>query len=464
MNQPAPRSRVAPLSAAPALSPATAMSPATLPTPPATPGTAVAGRSSAGSVAGTAPVSLDATGPGEPAPSRTARQLRWLSLGVLVTGLVVGLVGALVLSYLAFSLHRAEADTAQLVRVQKLQTDLLAADASATNAFLVGGQPAGQQASYDRALAETTSRVAEAARAQPADAEALAALNQQILAYATVVEQARANNRQGYPVGAQYLRNASSQLRTSALPILDNLVGANTARADSEMTVLPGWVVVLVALLGLAAVVTAHVWVSRRFRRRINPGLAGAALVLLGTVVGGTGAMVQLIGAVQETRAGSFAQVNAGADARIQASNAKSNESLALIARGSGQAFEAAWAASAEAVTADLDPLATGIDLRRRWDAYAAVHTRIRQQDDGGAWDTAVATATGSGATSANSTFTAFDTALADDLATASSTTATALATRQPGLVVGAVLSLLAGLAAGMLGRRGVEARLREYR
>ena len=120
---------------------------------------------------------------------------------------------------------------AQLVRVQKIQTNLLSADATATNAFLVGGlEPARQRAAYDQAMRATSGLIAEAARAQPADAEALAALNQQVLSYAASIEQARANNRQGFPVGAQYLRTASTQLRVDALPLLDNLVSAN-ARA-----------------------------------------------------------------------------------------------------------------------------------------------------------------------------------------------------------------------------------------
>jgi len=69
----------------------------------------------------------------------TPRRLRLLSLGVVVVGLVIGVVGALIFSYLALSLSRAKADTAQLIRVQKIQSNLLSADATATNAFLVGG-------------------------------------------------------------------------------------------------------------------------------------------------------------------------------------------------------------------------------------------------------------------------------------------------------------------------------------
>ena len=135
---------------------------------------------------------------------------------VIVASLIVGVIGALTFAYLAYSLNRAEADTAQLIRVQKIQTNLLTADATATNAFLVGGlEPPAQRAAYDQAMLAASTLIAEAARAQPADTEALSALNQQVVSYAGSIEQARANNRQGLPIGAQYLRVASTQLRTA---------------------------------------------------------------------------------------------------------------------------------------------------------------------------------------------------------------------------------------------------------
>ena len=130
----------------------------------------------------------------------TPQRLRLLSLGVVVVSVVVALVGGLIFSYLAFSLSRAKADTAQLIRVQKIQSNLLSADATATNAFLVGGlEPPAQRAVYDQALSSTSSLIVEAAQAQPADAAALSALNQQVISYAATIEQARANNRQGLP-------------------------------------------------------------------------------------------------------------------------------------------------------------------------------------------------------------------------------------------------------------------------
>ena len=95
----------------------------------------------------------------------TPQRLRLLSLGLVVVGLIIGVIGALIFSYLAVSLSRAKADTAQLIRVQKIQSNLLSADATATNAFLVGGlEPPAQRSAYDQAMSSTSSLIAEAAQ------------------------------------------------------------------------------------------------------------------------------------------------------------------------------------------------------------------------------------------------------------------------------------------------------------
>ena len=395
----------------------------------------------------------------------TPQRLRLLSLGVVVVGLVIGVIGALIFTYLAVSLSRAKADTAQLIRVQKIQSNLLSADATATNAFLVGGlEPPAQRAAYDQAMSSTSSLIAEAAQAQPADGTALAALNQQVLSYAGMIEQARANNRQGLPIGAQYLRNASAQLRSDALPILNNLVSANATRATDEMKAGAGYIVLVIALLGLGGVIAAQVWLARRFKRKINVGMLASSIVLLMLVIGSLIVVLQLRSSLQEISSGSLAAVNTAADARINANDAKSNESLTLIARGSGQAFEAAWKSSADSVAENLGRLTDKPELVGQWQAYTDVHTQIRALDDEGQWDKAVAKATGSANDSSNTVFGAFDSNLAGYLDGVSQEASNSLANEQPVMVVAAVLILLGGLAAALLGRRGVAERLREYR
>lgn len=437
--------------------------------PPATAGTSAAAPPAASPA--TVPAQSDPASirrPEKPAPGTamsTPRRLRLLSLGVVVVGLVIGVVGALIFSYLALSLSRAKADTAQLIRVQKIQSNLLSADATATNAFLVGGlEPPAQRAAYDQAMSSTSSLIAEAAQAQPADGAALAALNQQLMSYAGVIEQARANNRQGLPVGAQYLRNASTQLRSEALPILDNLVDANAARATDQMKAGAGYIVAVVTLVGLVGVIIAQVWLARRFRRTFNVGMLASSIVLFILLVGSLIIVQQLRGALNEISSGSLAAVNTAADARINANNAKSNESLTLIARGSGQAFEAAWQSSANSVAQHLGELSDKPELVSQWQAYTDVHTDIRKLDDGGRWDQAVAKATGSGRDSSNAVFAAFDGNLASYLGGVSQEASKSLADEQPLVVGAAILTLLGGLAAALLGRRGLATRLKEYR
>ncbi len=86
-------------------------------------------------------------------------------------------------------------------------------------------------------------------------------------------------------------------------------------------------------------------------------------------------AVLQLSSALSSISSGSFAAVNTAADARIDANNAKSNESLTLIARGSGQAFEDAWKSSADSVAGNLQRLTDQPELVR---PMAGLHRRPR--------------------------------------------------------------------------------------
>ncbi len=225
-----------------------------------------------------------------------------------------------------------------------------------------------------------------------------------------------------------------------------------------------GFLVVIIALLGLAGVIVGQVWLARRFRRKINVGMLASAGVLLLIVIASLIAVLQLRSALDQISSGSLAAVNTAADTRIDANNAKSNESLTLIARGSGQAFEDAWKSSADAVAGNLPRLTDKPELVSQWQAYTDVHGQIRELDDGGLWDKAVARATGAGRTSSNAAFATFDSNLASYLDGVSQDASNSLADELPIMVVAAILILLGGLAAAWLGRWGVADRLKEYR
>lgn len=398
------------------------------------------------------------------APSPTARRLRRLILAVLAAGVGFGLIAGTTFALQARALSRAEASAAQLVRVQQIQTDLLGADAIATNAFLVGGlEPPAQRATYDRLIEESSRLIAEAADAQPADREALAVLNAAVVDYASTVELARANNRQGFPVGAQYLRTASAGLRTTALPALDTLVAVNADRAAGEMATRPAiWAEVtgVLVLIGFGLIM---VFLARTFRRTLNLGMLIGAVVLLLAVVGGAVVLTQTGNSLRRLQDQTFTDLNAAAQARIRANDAKANESLTLISRGSGGAFEQAWQNSAARVAENLTGL-EGPDLTGRWEAYTGVHAEIRELDNGGRWDDAVALATGTGQESANAAFATFDTAASERVRALAAELGDGLGAPRIQMIIAALLTLAAGVAAALLGRWGLAARLEEYR
>ncbi|HEU5483856.1 MAG TPA: hypothetical protein VFU98_03040, partial [Microlunatus sp.] len=400
------------------------------------------------------PVQATAT----PKPRDTPRELRRLTTLVIVAGVIFGVAGLATFVLLATQLQRAEASTAQLIRVQEIQTDLLRADANATNAFLVGGlERADQRQAYDEAVTQASVLVAEAADAEPADRAALSTLNTLLIDYTENIELARANNRQGFPVGAQYLREASSGLRADALPILDNLVEANADRAASQMN---AWISILFGIVGLVVLgflIWTQIGLARRFKRRFNVGLVVASVVGVVTLLVALIALGWTAATVGGLREGAFTDVRDAATARIEGNNAKSNESLTLIARGSGASFEEAWQASAAVVQQRITRFR---DLDTLWQPYADVHTQVRKLDDGGQWDQAVRLAT----TDSNTTFTSFDNALDGLVDSSARATSSGLGSATPWLVIGAVLSFAAGIVMAVFGRRGIGQRLKEYR
>ncbi len=397
--------------------------------------------------------------------------VRWLL--VLITALLAfGVGSALWMSSAANSLDRAGDNATQLVRVQAIQSQLLRADALATNAFLVGGQETVEQrAAYDEAISEADHLIIAAAQAQPADELALAELNDKIIDYVSTMEQARAANRQGFPVGAAYLASASTELRATGLPILDQLVDANQDRVARETRAVNYWLPLVLGLLAIGALVMANRWQARRFRRRFNPGLVLAATaVFLGLGVGIAGTLWASAG-IERTGSGSLRDSVSAAIASTAVYDAKASESLTLVARGSGAPYEQAWQGSfagAQEATGEISrSLRTPLDDRLL--AYREVHVKIRKLDDSGDWEGAVVLATSDpgssgGADSSNAAVAAFESstlAVVRDRAVDADNELRGFRAPLVGIGFG---SLSLGLAGAFAAGWGLNKRLKEYR
>ena len=394
----------------------------------------------------------------------TPGRMRLFGVLGVIAAIVLGAVSANALLSSQAAVERAANNTAQVVRAQSIHVDLLRADAVATNAFLIGGLESPESRDrYQQAMSRVASGIAEAAAAQPADGTALGALSQQVQTYTALVEQARTNNRLGLPVGAQYLTQASAGLRADAIPIITAIVDANEQRAQDEFTRSNSSLQLAIGLVALIGLVAIAVWLARRTHRYLNGRLTAAIALLLAALIF---TFVQVAAVGSATRAvadGSFGQTVTLAEATTAANDARANESLTLIRRGSGASNEASWKADDTAVRNAL----TSVDdttLSEKWDDYKAVHVQVRDLDDNGQWDKAVAMSTDPSAKGSDGTFTTFDTAVTQ----ARDAAGKAAVERLDGLAgtapIAALGVALAALLAAWLVVRGIGQRIEEYR
>jgi hypothetical protein len=394
------------------------------------------------------------------------------TLSVAAT-LIFGVVGFAAVSTRASGIAGARADAAQLIRIQTIRTSLVTADSNATNAFLVGGlEPASVSKAYAEGIATASKAIAAAAGADGRDAAELQRVNGVVSTYTGLIETARANNRQGFPIGAAYLRAATSELHTSALPALASLAATERARVADEYSRAGGalWPLVVMLIIAVLVLLGAQRSMSRLTRRTLNKSAALATVVL---VVGGVltvGVMAAWENRADAARRGSYTDAVALATARMDAFDAKSFESLTLIARGSGQADEASFETLAKTVTSTLHRTfgnSGSTEEQATIDAfstYRTLHTKIRKEDDGGDWDSAVALATGNASGDANAVFDAFDRHSSSALASEAASLSGSLADARTPLLVMRWVALVAAILAAGLSWRGIAARLREYR
>lgn len=394
-----------------------------------------------------------------------------LTLG-LVTGLAAGLAGYAARSGTADLGNRAQP---LLVEAETIYSALADADTTATQAFLTGGlEPPAQTARYDADLARASAALTSAARRTPdngATADAVRALSSGVPQYASLVATARANNRQGLPVGAAYLSAASQLNRDTLLPQAKALFTAAQREVDrgysnSRST---AWVVLLgVLLLALLVIlILAQRYLSRATHRTFNVPLVAATLVTLLLALAAGGVLT-----VQRAHLGNAATdgsvpVADLADLRILALNERGDEALTLVARGGTDANERDFRAGATATATRLASVAHDVDgglaadLRSKHDAYVAAHDQIRKLDDSGDYGGAVGLAIGAPTTRTFSTYTdAIGTALEAHKATFTSEVHRAGQGLGLLTVLGPVLALIVcGLAVA-----GIRARLEEYR
>lgn len=322
--------------------------------------------------------------------------------GRLVLISIFLVAGAVAFGVIATVAERSRAQAAQAVRTQTepllveavtLYTALSDANATATTTFLRGGiEPPALRAHYlsdlrvaSDALTALTRQVGGSRDARGA----VATITGQLPVYTGLVEAARANNRQGFPVGAAYLRKASALLTGTILVAADRLYAIEAQRLQQDYgtgtTATPVVVLVIVVVLAVALLIAAQVHLARFSGRILNLPMLAATAILASVSIW---AVVGLIG---EQNALNTAQRN-GSDSvevlsatRVLASRAQSDQSLTLVNRGSDELdpidFRRVLSALAppsgligeiEALAGRTGTRAAAAQVRAEFDAFAA--------------------------------------------------------------------------------------------
>jgi hypothetical protein len=230
-----------------------------------------------------------------------------------------------------------------LVQAVDLYTDLSDANATVATGLLGSGglEPQAKRDRYLRDLQVASQSLTALTREAGTSASAPAALSTvaaQLPVYSGLVETARANNRQGFPIGAAYLRQAATLMTGTILPAADQLYATEAVRLNSDYRTgtstasLVALIAAIAVALGLLAL--AQLYVAQVSRRVLN------APMLLGTVAlvaVSTWAVIGLISeqnALATTQRDGSDQVELLSAAGVLLSRAQGDLSLALVNRG----------------------------------------------------------------------------------------------------------------------------------
>ncbi|MFK4146399.1 hypothetical protein [Streptomyces sp. NPDC004065] len=214
------------------------------------------------------------------------------------------------------------------------------ANTMATSGYLAGLQEtAATRARYEADIRTAAAKlVTAAASSDPGSPSAatIGRLNQLLPRYKGLVESARANNRQGFPVGGAYLRAANDTMQKQMLPAAEDLYQKENQRLRSDYaqaTPYP-WAAMALGVLALAALAWAQRRNYLRTNRVLNHGMVAATaattVVLLWLAVGHTVARAGLDGSYTH----GVRSLNVLHDAQIASLKARSNENLTLVSRG----------------------------------------------------------------------------------------------------------------------------------
>ncbi len=303
---------------------------------------------------------------------------------VLVSILVI--VGAVLFGAIATGAEQSRERAAKSARTQteplltqasNLYTALSDANATVATGLLSGGaETALNRSRYLADLRTATralSRLTSESGTSAASPVALRTIADQLPLYSGLVETARANTRQGFPIGAAYLRQAVVLSTGSMLPAADRIYRAEAQRLndDYQTGTATSTLVTFAAASALALILLllAQWYVARISQRILNLPMLAATIGVAAIAVWGVVALINEQNSLSTAQKHGSDPVEVLSASTVLLSRAQGDLSLALVNRGTDETDQTDLTAVERALT----PLTREISvLARRTGTIAA--------------------------------------------------------------------------------------------
>jgi hypothetical protein len=354
----------------------------------------------------------------------TPGRLHLIRVALVLVGLVSGAVGAWSawdrIDTISDIKTRNEPLSAHAAEIYRSLAD---ADATAASGFLLSGlePPAGRER-YKQDISQAADTLAHASSqigGSNSAADPIVKIATQLPVYTGLIETARANDRQGWPVSGAYLRRASQLMQETILPAAEELHRIQSGELDAKYAQARSVPVpaLLGGLVSLAALAYAQVFLCHRTNRILNVGLVAATtIVVIVTVWWGVAAGLAKHH-LADARRHSEVVTDALGQAQIAMLKARSDESLALVGRSGGGAYErdfTAQAARLDQVLSQAPGFMGRANVEAATQAWLTAHRQVRALDDSGQYPQAIAFAVSDDPMGPSATFARLDRALAD--------------------------------------------------
>lgn len=276
----------------------------------------------------------------------TPGKLALVSMLVVAGAVCFGVVATLAERSRSAAAHAARTQTEPLlVQAVTLYSSLSDANATATTTFLTGGlEPPQRRAHYLQDLRLATGALTTLTRevgGSRGAREAVRTITNELPVYSGLIESARVNNLQRFPVGAAYLRQASALLTGRILPAANQLYAIEATRLGDDYrsgtSTTPLVVLGIAIAVSLVTLIGGQLFVARMSRRILNLLMLAATLVIVAVSVWAVLGLVGERNALIRAQRNGSDSVEVLSASRVLLSRAQSDQSLTLVGRGSDE-------------------------------------------------------------------------------------------------------------------------------